>query len=332
LDFQEAHIELEKSSFADSRYAKIIVGPLERGYGTTLGNSLRRVLLSSLAGTAISNIKIDGVLHEFSSIKGVKEDVIEIIANLKKLAIKNHTDRHDLRTAYLEVTGEREVLARDIQVDSDLEIMNPDLHIASLSSSDSKLIIELIITDGRGYSSSEKNKSLSDGLGMIAIDSIYTPVERVNFSVQDMRVGNITDYDKLILEIWTDNTLTAIQALKESSRIIKNSFDIFETLDDDLESYIIQAQEQEEKDGMPVAKDKEIDLEKLAKKPIEELDLSVRSYNCLKRAGMELIADLLDKTEEDMQKVRNLGHKSYQEVMAKLESMGLSLRAMDQED
>lgn len=314
FEFEKPRIEIVKDS-DDGKYGKFVAGPFERGYGTTLGNSLRRVLLSSIPGVAISNIKIDGILHEFSSIPGVKEDVIEIILNLKKLAIKNYSNNFESGTAYIEKSGECEITAADINIGNDLEIINKDLHIATLSSPDSKLTIEMTVTAGRGYVSAEKNKELSSEIGVIPIDSIYGPIERVNFSVENMRVGNITDYDKIIFEIWTNGTITASDALSCAAQIISNH----------LDSFISITEMTNEVEEVTTVK-KDFDAEKFVKQPIEELEFSVRAYNCLKRAGINTIEELLNKTQEDMLKVRNLGRKSYEEVINRLTDLGLSLR------
>jgi DNA-directed RNA polymerase subunit alpha len=293
------------------------IGPLDRGFGTTFGNTLRRVLLSSLAGVAVSSVKIKNILHEFTYIPDVKEDVIEIILNIKKLAIKNLTERRDNHTGFLNVSGQCEVFAGDIMLDSDLEISNKDLHIATLSSKEANLNMELYITNGYGYVSSEKNKNLNSELGVIAVDSIYTPIERVNFSVEDMRIGNITNFDKLILEIWTNKTIMANDALEKSAKIIQDYASIFTNVPEEI---VVQ-------EKLEVVSQEEMDREKILKQPIEELELSVRSYNCLKRSGVNTIADLIDRTLEDMQKVRNLGRKSYEEVLNKIAAYGLSLKS-----
>jgi DNA-directed RNA polymerase, alpha subunit, bacterial and chloroplast-type len=317
FEFEKPHIEITQAS-EDGKYGKFIAGPFERGYGTTLGNSLRRVLLSSIPGTAVSNIKVDGIVHEFTSIPGVKEDVIEIILNLKRLAIKNFTDRFENRIAHINVSGQREITSEDIVVDSDLKIINKDLHIATLNSPDSKLSMELTITSGRGYVNAEKNKELSESIGTIPIDSIYTPIERVNFSVENTRVGNITDYDKLIFEIWTNGTLSAADALSCAARIMTEHLTSFIDISDNntIED--------------PDLVRNRMDNEKFIKQPIEDLEFSVRAYNCLKRTGINTIEDLLNKTEEEMLKVRNLGKKSYYEVITRLNDLGLSLKESDE--
>jgi len=325
FEFEKPHIEISQVS-NDGKYGKFIAGPFERGYGTTLGNSLRRVLLSSIPGVAVSNIKINGILHEFSSIPGVKEDVIEIILNLKRLAIKNNTDIYDDRTAYIDVSGQREITAADIDISSGLEIINKDLHIATLSSPESKLYLEMTITCGRGYVSAEKNKELSDEIGLIPVDSIYTPVERVNFSVENTRVGNMVDYDKIIFEIWTNGTIKAPEALSYAARIIHAHLESFILIADIKVGPIMSASERVE------FIDEKSDRERFINQSIEDLELSVRSYNCLKRSGINTVRDLLNRTQEDMIRVRNLGKKSYDEVMNKLAGLGLSLRDEDNGD
>jgi len=325
FEFEKPHIEINQIS-NDGKYGKFIAGPFERGYGTTLGNSLRRVLLSSIPGVSVSNIKIDGILHEFSSIPGVKEDVIEIILNLKRLAIKNNTDIYDNRIAYIDVSGQREITAADINISSGLEIVNKNLHIATLSSPESKLYLEMTVTCGRGYVSAEKNKELSDEIGLIPVDSIYTPVERVNFSVENTRVGNMVDYDKIIFEIWTNGTIKAPEALSYAARIIHAHLESFIFIADIKVGPIMSASERVE------FSDEKLDREKFIRQSIEDLELSVRSYNCLKRSGINTVQDLLNKTQEDMIRVRNLGKKSYDEVMNKLAELGLSLREEDDSD
>ncbi len=314
FEFEKPHIEIAEMS-KDETYGRFIIEPLERGYGTTLGNSLRRILLSSLPGTAVSNIKVDGVLHELSTIPGVKEDVTEIILNLKNLAISNSSDSLDPKVAYIEFEGEGEVTAADIKVDSDIEILNPDLHIATLSGgSDSKLFIEITITKGRGYVGADKNKSKDQPIGMIPVDSIYTPVRRVNFLVENTRVGQITDYDKLTLEVWTNGTISPDDAVSLGAKILNDHLALFIDLSDNAKNTEIMLEKEESK------------KEKVLEMSIEELDLSVRSYNCLKRAGINTVEDLANKTEEEMMKVRNLGRKSLEEVLNKMAELGLALR------
>ena len=315
FDFEKPNILVEKSD--DGRYGKFVVEPLERGYGTTLGNALRRIMLSSLPGSAVSQIKIDGVLHEFSSVPGVKEDVTEIVLNIKQLEIKNNSTTDEPKVAHIDVTGDCVVTAADIQVDSDIEILNPDLVIATLNGgADSKLSMELIITKGRGYVSSEKNKNDSLPIGVIAVDSIYTPVERVNMSVQNTRVGQVTDFDKLTLDVYTNAWFHTrrYQPLRRSNRKLKLFIDLSET----------------SKDIEVIAEPVDDEIDKVLEMNIDELELSVRSYNCLKRAGINTVEELVNKTSEDMMKVRNLGRKSLEEVLAKLKELGLGLRPSDE--
>ena len=313
FDFEKPNIEIAEIS-EDKRYGKFVVEPLERGYGTTLGNSLRRIMLSSLPGAAVSQVKIDGVLHEFSSIPGVKEDVTEIILNLKNLAIKVNSEGDEPKIAYIDASGDCEVKAGDIRVDSDIEILNPDLHIATLSGgAESKLFMEITITKGRGYVEAAKNKRADQPLRMIPVDSLYTPVRRVNFKVEDTRVGQITDYDKLTFEVWTDGTIAPDDAVSLGAKILNEHLNLFVDLSDSARNAEILVE-------------KEVGTkEKVLEQTIEELDLTVRSYNCLKRAGIHTVEDLTRKTEDDMMKVRNLGRKSLEEVLNKLNELGLSL-------
>ena len=313
LDFKEPNIEIVEIS-EDKKYGRFVVEPLERGYGTTLGNSLRRIMLSSLPGTAVSHIKIDGVVHEFSSIPGVKEDVTEIIMNIKSLAIKNNSDSDEVKTAYIEASGEGVVTAADIQVDSDIEIVNPDQVIATLSGGpDCKLYIEMTIVNGRGYVSSDKNKRDDLPINVIAIDSIFTPVERVNIQIENTRVGKITDYDKLTLEIFTNGTIEPSDAVSLAAKVLSVHLNSFINLSENAKKAVI------------IAPSEEDDKEKVLEMNIDELELSVRSYNCLKRAGINTVEELCNRTSEDMMKVRNLGRKSLDEVLAKLNELGLSL-------
>jgi len=313
LDFKEPNIEIVEIS-EDKKYGRFVVEPLERGYGTTLGNSLRRIMLSSLPGTAVSHIKIDGVVHEFSSIPGVKEDVTEIIMNIKSLAIKNNSDSDEVKTAYIEASGEGVVTAADIQVDSDIEILNPDQVIATLSGGpDCKLYIEMTIVNGRGYVSSDKNKRDALPINVIAIDSIFTPVERVNIQIENTRVGQITDYDKLTLEIFTNGTIEPSDAVSLAAKVLSVHLNSFINLSENAKKAVI------------IAPSEEDDKEKVLEMNIDELELSVRSYNCLKRAGINTVEELCNRTSEDMMKVRNLGRKSLDEVLAKLNELGLSL-------
>ena len=313
FDFNKPNIEITEIS-EDKKYGRFVVEPLERGYGTTLGNSLRRIMLSSLPGTAVSHIKIDGVVHEFSSIPGVKEDVTEIIMNIKSLAIKNNSDSDEVKTAYIEASGEGVVTAADIQVDSDIEILNPDQVIATLSGGpDCKLYIEMTIVNGRGYVSSDKNKRDDLPINVIAIDSIFTPVERVNIQIENTRVGQITDYDKLTLEIFTNGTIEPSDAVSLAAKVLSVHLNSFINLSENAKKAVI------------IAPSEEDDKEKVLEMNIDELELSVRSYNCLKRAGINTVEELCNRTSEDMMKVRNLGRKSLDEVLAKLNELGLSL-------
>ena len=313
FDFNKPNIEITEIS-EDKKYGRFVVEPLERGYGTTLGNSLRRIMLSSLPGAAISHVKIDGVLHEFSSVPGVKEDVTEIIMNLKSLAIKNSSETDEPKTAYIEFEGEGVVTARDIQVDSDIEIMNPDTVIATLNGgADSKLYMELTISKGRGYLSADKNKKDDLSIGVIPIDSIFTPVERVNLAVENTRVGQVTDFDKLTLDVYTNGTLVPDEAVSLAAKVLNEHLKLFIDL-----SEVAKTAE--------VMIDKEDDITReVLEMSIDELELSVRSYNCLKRAGINTVEELTNRTSEDMMKVRNLGRKSLEEVLAKLKELGLEL-------
>lgn len=313
FDFEKPTIEIAEIS-EDKKYGRFVVEPLERGYGTTLGNSLRRIMLSSLPGAAVSQVKIDGVLHEFSSIPGVKEDVTEIIMNIKNIAIRNNSSTNEPKVAYIEFEGEGVVTAKDIQVDSDIEIINPDLVIAHLNGgADSKLFAELTITKGRGYISADKNKSEDTPIGVIAVDSIYTPVERVNLTVENTRVGQVTDYDKLTLDVFTNGALDPDEAVSLAAKVLSEHLNLFIDLSDAAAQVEIMAEKPDDETG------KLLDLN------IDELELSVRSYNCLKRAGINTVAELINKTPEDMMKVRNLGRKSLDEVLLKLKELGLQL-------
>lgn len=318
FDFEKPKIEIAEIS-EDKKYGKFVVEPLERGYGTTLGNSLRRIMLSSLPGAAVSQVKIDGVLHEFSTIPGVKEDVTEIIMNIKELAIKNTSDSNEAKTAYIEFEGEGVVTAADIQVDSDIEILNPDLVIATLNGGvDSKLYMELTITRGRGYVSADKNKSDEFPIGMIAVDSIYTPVERVNLTVQNTRVGQITDYDKLTLDVFTNGTLEPDEAVSLAAKVLSEHLNLFIDLSENAKTAEVMIEKEDN------------EKEKVLEMNIDELELSVRSYNCLKRAGINTVEELTNRTSEDMMKVRNLGRKSLEEVLAKLKELGLELNPTEE--
>ena len=312
FDFERPNIEVVEIS-EDKKYGKFVVEPLERGYGITLGNSLRRIMLSSLPGAAVSQVKIEGVDHEFSSIPGVKEDVTEIIMNIKSLSIKNSSETNEPKTAYIEFEGEGVVRASDIQVDQDIEILNPDLVIATLSGKNTKLYMELIITKGRGYVSADKNKREDLPIGVIAIDSIYTPVERVNVTVQNTRVGQITDYDKLTLDVHTNGTLVPDEAVSLAAKVLSEHLSLFINLSENAKNAEVMVEKEDD------------EKEKVLEMSIDELELSVRSYNCLKRAGINTVEELTNKTSEDMMKVRNLGRKSLEEVLAKLKELGLQL-------
>ena len=314
-------IEIEKPTIEcifsneDPNYGKFVVEPLERGYGTTLGNSMRRILLSSLPGVAVTSVKIDGILHEFSTIPGVKEDVTEIILNLKKLAIKLNGD--SAKKVLINAIGPKEVTAADILGDADVEIINPDLHIATLEEN-ATLIMEISIAKGRGYVSSDMNKDEHTPISVIPTDSIYTPVRKCNFTVENTRVGQVTDYDKLILELWTDGTISPSEGVSIGAKIMQEHLGLFVGLTDQAEGMEIMVEKEENQ------------KEKALEMTIEELELSVRSFNCLKRASINTVEELTNRTEEDMMKVRNLGKKSLDEVKHKLEELGLSLKQSDE--
>ena len=311
FDFERPNIEVAEIS-DDGKYGRFVVEPLERGYGITLGNSLRRIMLSSLPGAAVSRVKIEGVLHEFSSIPGVKEDVTEIIMNLKSLAIKNMSSTNEPKTAYIEFEGEGVVRASDIQCDQDIVIVNSDQVIATLSGGkESKLYMELTITKGRGYVSAEKNKSEDLPIGVIAVDSIYTPVERVNMTVENTRVGQVTDYDKLTLDVYTNGTLAPDEAVSLAAKVLSEHLGLFIDLSENAKTAEVMVEKEDD------------EKEKVLEMSIDELELSVRSYNCLKRAGINTVEELTNKTSDDMMKVRNLGRKSLEEVLAKLKELGL---------
>ena len=313
-------VEIEKprieciDSQEDVSYGKYIVEPLERGYGTTLGNSLRRILLSSLPGTAATSIKIAGVQHEFSTVPGVKEDVTEIVLNVKKIIAKLHCQ--GTKTVYIDAAGECEVTAGDIKADSEVEILNPEQHICSLGP-DASFNMEITLSHGRGYVPSDKNKTPNMPIGTIAVDSIYTPVYKVNYTVENTRVGNMTDYDKLTLEVWTDSTISARDAVSLGAKILSDHLSLFTNLSETVASKPTMAEKAE------THRDKVLEM------TIEELDLSVRSFNCLKRANINNVEDLISRTGEDMMKVRNMGRKSLEEVQNKLAMMGLSLASDD---
>ena len=317
FEFERPNIEVVEIS-EDKKYGRFVVEPLERGYGITLGNSLRRIMLSSLPGVAVSQVKIEGVLHEFSSIPGVKEDVTEIIMNVKSLAIRNNSDANEVKTAYIEYEGEGIVRASDIQVDQDIEILNPDLVIATLRGKDTKLYMELTITRGRGYVGADKNKTEDLPIGVIAIDSIYTPVERVNVTVENTRVGQITDYDKLTLDVYTNGTLVPDEAVSLAAKVLSEHLSLFIDLSENAKTAEVMVEKEDD------------EKEKVLEMSIDELELSVRSYNCLKRAGINTVEELTNKTSEDMMKVRNLGRKSLEEVLAKLKELGLQLNPSDE--
>lgn len=313
-------IEIEKPTIEcfysdeNKNYGKFVVEPLERGYGTTLGNSLRRILLSSLPGAAVTSVKIDGILHEFSTIPGVKEDVTEIILNLKKLAVRINGENS--KRVIINAVGPKTVTAGDIIADSDLEIFNPDLHIATLEEN-ATLVMEINIARGRGYVPADQNKTESMPIAVIPVDSIYTPVRKVNFTVENTRVGQVTDYDKLILEIWTDGSISPEEGVSIGAKIMQEHLKLFIDLTDSMESMEIMVEKEEDQ------------KEKALEMTIEELELSVRSFNCLKRAAINTVEELTHRTEDDMMKVRNLGKKSLDEVKHKLEELGLGLKPSD---
>ena len=319
LDFKQPVIEIAEIS-EDNKFGRFVVEPLERGYGTTLGNSLRRIMLSSLPGVAVSQVKIDGVVHEFSGIPGVKEDVTEIIMNLKNLAIKNTSETKEDKIAYIDFEGEGVVTAANIQADPDIEILNPDLVIATLNGGpESRLYMELTIKKGHGYVSADKNKTENMAIGVIPIDSIFTPVERVNLTVENTRVGQITDFDKLTLDVFTNGILAPEEAVSLAAKVLSEHLNAFIDLSESAKSVEVMV---DEKDKNEKAKVLEMN--------IDELELSVRSYNCLKRAGINTVEELTTRTSEDMMKVRNLGRKSLEEVLGKLKELGLSLNLGDE--
>jgi DNA-directed RNA polymerase subunit alpha len=309
IEIEKPKIECVQST-DDNTYGKFVIEPLERGYGITLGNSLRRILLSSLPGVAVTSIKVDGVLHEFSTVPGVVEDVTEIILNIKNLSMKLFSDGPKI--VYIDADGEGPVTAGDIKADSDVEILNPDLHICTLNG-ESRFYMELVLNKNRGYIPAEKNKQAGQPIGIIPVDSIYTPVRKVNYTVENTRVGQVTDYDKLTLEVWTNGTIKPDEAISLGAKILSEHLNLFIDLSDHAKHTEIMVEKEETK------------KEKVLEMTIEELDLSVRSYNCLKRAGINTVEDLTNKTEEDMMKVRNLGKKSLEEVLQKLHALGLSL-------
>ena len=307
--------KIERVEIGDNnRYGKFVVNPLERGFGQTLGNSLRRVLLNSLPGVAATSVRIEGVQHEFSTVPGVKEDVAELILNVKLLSAKLYTDLPKIIT--IDAVGPCEVKAGDIRIDDEVEIINPDLHIATLDAG-ATLNMELTLSHGRGYVSADRNKTAQTAIGVIPVDSIYTPVYKVNYTVENTRVGNMTDFDKLTLEVWTDGTISPRDAVSLGAKILCDHFSLFTDLSDAMGS------------KSTVVEKAEAQRDKVLELTIEELDLSVRSFNCLKRANINTVEDLISKTEDDMMKVRNLGRKSLEEVINKLAMMGLSLASED---
>lgn len=318
IEIEKPKIEIVEIS-EDQKYGKFVCEPLERGYGTTLGNSLRRILLSSLTGAAITSIKIDGVLHEFSTIPGVRDDVTNIILNLKSLCLKMYSD--EPHTVSIDVSGEKEVTGADIQTDADVEVLNPDLHIATVDETGS-LKIEMTVERGRGYVAADKNKKSDQPIGIIPIDSIFSPIQRVNYKVSDTRVGNVTDYDKLTLEVWTNGSMRPEEAISKSATILIAHFKLFQSM--------AGTPEKDEETESTFMENEEDDANKVMEMTIEDLDLSVRSFNCLKRAEINTVSDLVQKSEDDMMKVRNLGRKSLDEVRNKLKELGLSL-AHDEE-
>ncbi len=320
FDFEKPNIEITELS-EDKKYGRFVAEPLERGYGITLGNSLRRIMRSSLPGAAVSQVKIDGVLHEFSTIPGVKEDVTEIIMNIKHLAIKNSSSTNEPKTAYIEASGEGVVTAGDIKADQDIEIMNPDLVIATLSGGkDTKLNMELTITNGRGYAGTDKNKDQNGSIGVIAVDSVYTPVQRVNMNVENTRVGQITDFDKLTLDVYTNGTLSPEEAVSLAAKVLNEHLSLFIDLSEVAQKADVMSPDSSATDSVSIKN-----------MNIDELELSVRSFNCLKRASINTVEELISKTPEEMMKVRNLGRKSLEEVLAKLKELGLELNQGDSE-
>lgn len=313
IEIEKPNIELVEIA-DDSTYGKIVVEPLERGYGTTLGNSLRRILLSSLPGAAATSVQIDGVLHEFSTIPGVLEDTAEIILNLKKLSLKVHSDEEKILE--IDVVGGGKITAGDIRADSDVDILNPDLVIATVEDG-ARLHMLIRVSRGRGYVRSEENKKDEQIIGLIPMDSLYTPVTRVNFTVEDTRVGQVTDFDKLTIEVWTDGSIHPQEAVSFGAKIMTEHLNLFVELTEEAQEADIMIEKEEDQ------------KEKVLEMTIEELDLSVRSYNCLKRAGINTVQELTTKTEDDMMKVRNLGRKSLEEVQIKLNELGLSLSKGD---
>lgn len=313
LEFQKPNIEITDVS-PDKTYGKFVIEPLERGYATTLGNSLRRIMLSSLPGCAITSVKIDGVLHEFTTVEGVSEDVVELILNLKKVVFKMYDDGP--KTVRIEASGEKDVTGADIICDADIEVLNPDVHIASLMKN-AELNMSMIVENGRGYNSAEKNKKEDMPIGTIPIDSIFTPARKVNFAVENTRVGNITDLDKLTIEVWTNGTITPEESISLASKILNDHFQLFIDLNENLQNMSLMVEREESV------------KEKVLEMSIEELELSVRSSNCLRRADIHTVEQLINKTEDEMSKVRNLGKKSLNEIKKRLTEIGLSLKQND---
>ena len=313
IEIEKARIERAEIS-ADNTYGRFIIEPLESGFGNTLGNALRRVLLSSLPGAAITNIQIDGVMHEFTTIPGVVEDVTELILNLKQLCFKMFTDQ--TKTVIVDVKGPMEFKSGDIPMDDEMEMSNPDLHIATLNE-DAHLRMTLTMEKGRGYVSAERNKAHSMPIGVIPIDSIFTPIRKVNYTIEDTRVGNVTDFDKLTLDVWTNGTVVPDEAISTAAKILTEHLSLFVSLTDQVMPVTFTDQEDDKR-------------EKVLEMTIEELDLSVRAYNCLKRAGINTVSELVQRNQEDMMKVRNLGRKSLEEVEQKLQGLGLSLKPSEE--
>ena len=317
FEFEKPKISIVEES-NDRKYAKFVIEPLERGYGITLGNSLRRIMLSSLPGAAVSQIKVGNALHEFGGIEGVKEDISEMILNIKSLAIRDNSKNHGPKMAYIDFHGEGVVTGADIKTDMDVEILNPDQVIATLDNENSHLYMELKIIKGRGYNSSEKNKTEDDAIGIIPIDSIFSPVERVNLEVENTRVGQITDYDKLTLDIYTNGILLPDEAVSLAAKVLSEHLNLFVELSESARTAEVMVEKDTER------KDKALEMN------IEDLELSVRSFNCLKRANINTVEELINKTPEDMMKVRNLGRKSLEEVLQKLDDLGLALRISEE--
>ncbi|MFH1512366.1 MAG: DNA-directed RNA polymerase subunit alpha [Bacillota bacterium] len=313
IEIEKARIECVEAS-ADNTYGRFVIEPLESGFGNTLGNALRRVLLSSLPGAAITNIQIDGIMHEFTTIPGVVEDVTELILNLKQLSFKMYTDQP--KTVIMDVKGPMEFKSGDIPMDDEMEMSNPDLHIATLNG-DAHLRLTLTMEKGRGYVSAERNKAHAMPIGVIPIDSIFTPVRKVNYTIEDTRVGNVTDYDKLTLDVWTNGTVIPDEAISTAAKILTEHLSLFVSLTDQVMPVTFTDQEDDKR-------------EKVLEMTIEELDLSVRAYNCLKRAGINTVSELVQRNQEDMMKVRNLGRKSLEEVEQKLQALGLSLKPSEE--